>query len=453
MPKADVRNSLPGQRALCAAALACIASVSTTVTASELRVSVSGLNPAEAKTTTRQHRLDAGLAPNDPLYPLQWNLHLAPSASNDPDPIPELGPKHPARIVVAVVDSGFLLMHEDLQFLPGYDFVSNAAVANDGDGRDTDPTDPGDWVDPNTPGCTTRDSSWHGTRVAGVIGASTSNHTGIAAANSQVDLLPVRVTGSCGGFVQDLIDGLRWSAGLPIDGVPDNPHPAQVINLSLGFAGQCPVDLQRAIDEVTLAGAVVVSASTNTAVDLDETPHSPASCNRVLTVGASTRSGRRATYSAYGAAVDLLAPGGDRADGILTTDNAGETTAANGDTYNSHYGTSLAGAHVSAVVAALKAESPELNAWQIRNLLYHSASPLDQAAGCGFLSCGGGLLNAAAALQMLQTGIANDLSVEPQIPLGAANAPTVDPGAGSTVWISLAPLAWIVFRRRRSATQ
>ncbi len=386
--------------------------------------------------------------PDDPLYSMQWNLHSTVSSAGAANLQTLLELKGQARMVVAVVDSGFLLTHEDIDFLPGYDFVSTLSVANDGDGRDHDPTDPGDWVATSTNDCQVQTSSWHGTRVAGIIGASTSNAIGIAAANNRIDLLPVRVTGTCGGYVADLIDGIRWAAGLSVANVPPNPHPASVINVSLGFPGACPAELQQAISSATSAGAIVVTASTNSGVDLDVAPHSPASCEQVLTAGAATRAGRRADYSAYGAAVDVLAPGGDRSDGILTTDNLGRAAAEPGSHYGRHFGTSLAGAHLSAAVAALRAFSGTLTLPQIRAIVRSTATPVGVAGGCELLACGGGLLDAQAAMR-LATGVnADDLPVAPQLPVAAA-ANSSFGGGTVPLFFSLGLLSLAVVRRAR----
>src|SRR5882757_4089970 len=169
-------------------------------------------------------------------------------------------------VIVAVVDTGVRYDHPDLlkaenggKLLPGYDFVScdqktcsgsgqTFLTANDDDGWDADASDPGDWVtqalkdqNPSIFGssCSVASSSWHGTRVAGIIGAETNNGIGIAGTGYNARILPVRVLGRCGGYDSDIIAGMRWAAGLAVSGVPLNPNPAKIINLSLGSTGTC----------------------------------------------------------------------------------------------------------------------------------------------------------------------------------------------------------------------
>ena len=143
--------------------------------------------------------------------------------------------------MVAVVDTGVRYEHPDLlevavggTLLAGYDMTSDPAVANDGDGRDADASDPGDWVtqadlvqrDGPFLRCTIPErSSWHGTQVSGLIAAITQNGIGMAGAAPGVRVLPVRVLGKCGGHDSDIIAGMRWAAGLSVPGVPANPLP------------------------------------------------------------------------------------------------------------------------------------------------------------------------------------------------------------------------------------
>src|SRR5262249_18704579 len=138
--------------------------------------------------------------------------------------------------------------HPDLagRYVGGYDFITNAQVANDGqfttatNDRDPDPSDPGDWITAAESasdffaGCPIANSSWHGTHVAGTIGAASGNGTGVAGINWVSKILPARVLGKCGGYLSDIADAIQWSAGLSVPGVPNNPNPARVLNLSLG---------------------------------------------------------------------------------------------------------------------------------------------------------------------------------------------------------------------------
>src|SRR5690606_31257016 len=149
---------------------------------------------------------------------------------------------HGNGVVVAVLDTG-ITRHGDLDanVLPGYDFISDAGKANDGDGRDNDPSDPGDWVTLNQcpGGNRAENSSWHGTHVAGTIAAVTNNAKGVAGTAFGARILPVRVLGTCGGYDSDIADAIVWAAGGSVSGVPTNANPAEVINLSLGGGGAC----------------------------------------------------------------------------------------------------------------------------------------------------------------------------------------------------------------------
>ena len=208
--------------------------------------------------------LQKTVVPNDPLWGTQWqysgtySINL-PSAWNYTTGV--------GSTVVAVIDTGYR-PHVDLsgRFLQGYDFISVAQVANDGDGRDSDAQDPGDWVttaeagSPFFAGCSAENSSWHGTHVAGTIAANTNNGVGVAGVNWQAKILPVRVLGKCFGYLSDIIDGMRWAAGLSVSGVSANTNPAKVLNLSLGGIGTCGSAEQGAINAVNATGAIIVIA-------------------------------------------------------------------------------------------------------------------------------------------------------------------------------------------------
>ena len=184
--------------------------------------------------------------------------------------------------------------------MPGYDFINDVTVSNDGDGRDTDPSDPGDY------GCG-NGSSWHGTHVSGTIGAASNNGVGVTGVNWVSKILPARVLGVCGGYISDIADAIRWSAGIAVAGVPTNANPARVENLSLGGTEACSNTMQSAINDAVTRGTVVVVAAGNE--NADASTSEPANCDNVIAVGATTRTGGRASFSNYGSRVTLSAPG------------------------------------------------------------------------------------------------------------------------------------------------
>ena len=340
------------------------------------------------------------LVPNDSFYPQQWNLYEDAGGLRLPDAW-DVERGDPA-VVIALLDGG-TVPHVDLdpiRQVPGYDFISDPLLANDGDGRDPDPADPGDWVsagecDENSPA---EDSSWHGTQIAGATAATTDNGTGIAGVNHGSSLLIARVLGKCGGFTSDIADAMRWAAGIRVAGVPDNARPARVINLSFGGEGPCTFLEQAAIDAVIARGAVVVVAAGNESGDVANL--SPANCRGVLAVAATNRSGGRATYTNTGEAVDVSAPGGDITDPIeliRSISNAGVTLPA-GDDYAWLAGTSVASAQVSGVAALLLSVNANLSSQQVMDILVQSARPFTDPS-CTPLSCGSGIVDAAAAVR------------------------------------------------------
>lgn len=343
--------------------------------------------------------------PNDSGYPKQWHYFdngsgagQAPGGINLPTAWSTN--QGSAAVVVAVIDTGILPDHEDiagsLNLASGYDMISDAAIANDGDGRDSDPTDPGDAIaaDECYAGNPALPSSWHGTHVSGTIGVGkTNNNLGVAGINWNVKLQPVRVLGKCGGTMVDINDAIRWAAGLPVPGTPANPTPAKVINMSLGGASPCSASpaTQSAINDAIGKGATVVVAAGNESSDAAQ--FIPASCNGVITVAASDRLGNLATrYSNFGARIDILAPGGDvrqdsdndgNPDGVLSMVEGG---------YAFYNGTSMAAPHTAGVVALLLAQDSTRSPAQILSLLKANALPRS-ATQCP-KPCGAGLLNA-----------------------------------------------------------
>jgi serine protease len=325
--------------------------------------------------------------PNDPLYPQQWDLSEDTAGMRVPaawDTASGLG------AVVAVIDTG-ITPHSDLtNILPGYDFISDTTKSNDGDGRDGDATDAGDY-------CNGSPSSWHGTHVAGTIGAAANNGIGIAGVAYSAKILPVRALGTCGGYLSDIADAVVWAVGGTVTGVPANANPARVINMSLGGSGQCGSYFQSALDYAAAQGVTVVAAAGN-----ENSPASgstPANCNNIITVGATGREGNKASYSNYGPEVDVSAPGGDgstgRANTILSTWNNG-TTAQGSETYGYMQGTSMAAPHVAGVAALMLSANPALTPAQVETILMETARPLPGTCSTG--GCGNGLVDAAAAV-------------------------------------------------------
>lgn len=383
------------------------------------------------------------LFPNDVEYVNQWHYHSHVAQ------VPYLavagGANLPGAwdlttgstsVVVAVIDTG-LVPHADIddnildssgKVVSGYDFVSQDAsgifyTANDGDGRDSDPRDPGDWItldeDEGTDitggffaGCGASDSSWHGTHVAGTIGAFSNNTTGVSGVNWTSRILPVRVLGKCGGYLSDVVDGMRWAAGLSVSGVSANPNPAKVLNLSLGGPGSCSSTEQRAINAIVAAGSVVVVAAGNSGVDLEQSPESPANCLNVVSVAAVKRNGGRALYSNYGTTVEIAAPGGDRSvinsDGVLSTLNTGTTTpvaSPGGDAYVYYQGTSMAAPHVAGIVSLVVSANPALTPASVLSILQSTARtfPTGTGSDCTTSTCGAGIVNAATAVEVAST--------------------------------------------------
>lgn len=305
--------------------------------------------------------------------------------------------------VIAQLDTG-IIAHQDItaaRILGGYDFISDIFTANDGNARDPDPTDPGDAVlaDECNPGDPATNSSWHGLSVASIMVAESDNMIDMAGIDFAARLLPVRVLGRCGGDVSDVADAIRWAAGLSIAGIPDNPTPARVINLSLSGAGGCSPVEQSAIDAAVNAGAVVVVSAGNE--DVDVATQSPANCNNVLAIGATLIDGSRAPYTNSGDEVDLSAPGGlapsiTDPNGILVLSNTGVNGAAQ-DTIIRIAGSSFSTSQVSGVAALMFAVNNSLTSAQVQEILRRTTYAFPDNS-CTTSTCGSGILDADAAL-------------------------------------------------------
>jgi serine protease len=334
------------------------------------------------------------LTPNDTRYSEQWHYFESTGGINAPAAWDK---STGAGVVVAVIDTGYR-PHADLvgNLLPGYDFIGDTFVSNDGNGRDNDPKDPGDWI--NAGDCGPGDpaafeaSSWHGTHVAGTIAAVTNNANGVAGVAFGAKVVPARVLGKCGGYTSDIADAIIWSSGGTVSGVPANANPAKVLSISLGGIGACDTTTQSAINSARSRGASVIVAAGN--YNHNASQDSPANCSGVVTVAAVGRNGGKASYSNFGATVEVAAPGGSGgANSVLSTLNTGTTTPGS-DSYALYNGTSMATPHVSGVVALMLSVKPSLTPDQVTSILQSTARAFP--ATCS--QCGSGIVNASAAV-------------------------------------------------------
>ena len=421
-------------------------------------------------------------APNDPLYGAtapgvrpggpdsgQWYLRApTPTVVSAIDiETAWLRTQGSSNVVVAVLDTGVRFDHPDLgrvatggRLLPGYDFVANNSVANDNQpGRDDDPSDPGDWVSSAEAGrapftnCTVSNSSWHGTRTASLVGAATNNGLGMAGTAPGVSVLPVRVLGKCFGTDADIQAGMLWAAGIAVPGVPDNPNPARVLNLSLGASGACTAAYQNVVDQILARGAVIVAAAGNSAGGPVGTP---GNCRGVIAVLALRHAGTKVGFSDLGTEITIAAPGGNCINitagspclyPILSASNTGTTVPLAADAFwtNSFrisVGTSFSSPLVAGTVGLMFSAQPLLTPTQVRTALQTTArafpttgadngpddaTPVLQCTApsasvqqlqcyCNTTWCGAGMLDAGAAVAAVSGPIAR-IDVAPVAPV------------------------------------
>jgi len=346
--------------------------------------------------------LRATATPNDTQFSNQWHYFESTGGLRAPaawDNATGQG------VVVAVLDTGYR-PHADLNanILPGYDMISDSFVGNDGNGRDSDARDPGDWTDAGECGDnyppSFQGSSWHGTHVAGTVAAVTNNNNGVAGVAYNAKVVPVRVLGKCGGYTSDIADGIIWASGGTVSGVPANANPADVINMSLGGGGSCSSTTQSAINTARSNGTVVVIAAGNDNDNANN--YNPGNCAGVVNVASTGRNGGRAYYSNYGTSIDVAAPGGamnsaNDPNGILSTYNTGTTTPGS-DSYGYSQGTSMAAPHVAGVAALIKQAKPSATPDEVEQILKSTTRSFP--ATC--TSCGTGIVDANAAVLAAQ---------------------------------------------------
>jgi serine protease len=391
-----------------------------------------------------QRRYIHVLPPDDPLYAPnpassyngQWNL--MPSSATTPSAIDAQTAWNTttgsASLVIADIDTGVRFDHPDLlaasaggRLLPGYCFISDPAIASN-DGNSTcpgpDASDPGDWISSADAsnaqlcpsGTTAEPSSWHGTRVAGVLGALTNNNLGIAGVTWSAQILPVRALGVCGGQDSDIISGMLWAAGIPVSGVPTNTTPARIINMSLGGTGACPADYQDAINQITALGVLIAVSAGNEGGPVD----APANCLGVAGVAGLRHIGTKVGYSNVGAGLAVAAPAGncvntDASDTvpclypIPATTNLG-TTNPDANDYTGDYscgpsstvptcqttstqyrtanlGTSFSAPQVAGTGALMLAVNSKLNSCQLISRIKASALPFPQSSATTTAIC------------------------------------------------------------------
>ena len=355
-----------------------------------------------------------------------------------------------AALTVAVLDTGVVMSHPDLagKLHPGYDFVSRSGQSADGDGRDSDASDPGDWSTASDT-CGAKESSWHGTQVAGLIGAATDNGVGMAGLGRNVMLLPVRVLGKCGGWDDDIIAGMRWASG--VSSIPVvNAHPARVLNLSLGSSGTCSNAYRDAIAEVNAAGVVVVVAAGN---DAGHAVNEPANCPGSIAVAGVRHAGTKVGYSNLGPEVAIAAPAGNCVNEngaclypLLTTINASKTSPGAhtySDSFNRSLGTSFAAPMVAGTAALMLSVDGSMTPAQVKAALQAAARAFPSSGAqdtdavacqaptsadqiecyCNATTCGAGMLDAAGAVAR-----ALERTLAPVVAIGVSGA-TPTPGA------------------------
>jgi serine protease len=430
-------------------------------------------DPAVEFADIDQRRYPLSL-PDDPLFVAssgatgQWFLQTPTTTGCDPvigcdlaatDAVSAWGiTTGTAATIIADIDTGVRFDHPDLlraglgsggRLLPGYDFVgpdedSNGnslgtyLIANDGDGWDPDPSDPGDWINSSdqtnkqfpSSNCPQQSSSWHGTRVVGIFGAITNNNVGIAGMSWGSWVLPVRALGKCGGYDSDIIAGIEWAAGLSVSDsattVPNNPYPANIINLSLGGSGSCPSAYRIALNEVTSMGVLVVVSAGNASGSVETPANCSASVPGVIAVAGLRNAGTKVGYSSFGPEVGVSAPAGNCINStglclrsIDTTTNLG-TTVPGDNSYtnqtNTNLGTSFSAPIVSGIAALMRSVNGNLTPAQLVARLETSATPFpanttnlpvcpnlatdgtDECSCPPSGECGTGMVNASSAV-------------------------------------------------------
>lgn len=423
-----------------------------TVSDAELAAALQEADNVEYAAPNRIKQLQA--VPNDPLFAQQWYFQSEVYGAVRVQGAWDITTGSPAA-PVAVVDSGVCAGHPDLapNLLPGYDFVNNAAGSAGSD-------------------CGTTS---HGTMVSGLIAAAGNNSQGIAGLNWNGRILPVRVGGQQGISDAAAIAGIRWAAGMPVTGVPDNPHPVKVINASFGkpFGGLRAVGTCREIpnspnsspfwaelaSDLTGKGVMLVAAAGNDRQPVDE----PANCPGAIAVAALTDDGYKAEYSSFGPDVFISAPGGGGCygepfglcGGLLTT------VGSNGYSAEGVTGTSFAAPLVSGTIALMLSANSTLTPDDVKAILKETARPFpydpslplcsgtySEKCNCTTDTCGAGILDTEAAVKRAQNYVPPQ--PEPQPQPQPQPEPEQGGGGGAADWLAIFGLLGLAAGRRRA---
>jgi serine protease len=406
-------------------------------------------------------------------------------------------------LVIADIDTGVRFDHPDLlragaggRLLPGYSFVSSVLAANDGAVTDSpatganatwdaDASDPGDWISaadtqfPEFSQCPQVNSTWHGTRVVGIMGAITNNNIGIAGLTWSGWILPVRALGKCGGADSDIETAMLWAAGMQVEDdlgnqIPLNPYPANIINLSLGAAGACPQSYQSVIAQLTGAGVTVIAAAGNEGGPVD----APGNCTGIIAVAGLRQDGTKVGFSSLGPQIALSAPGGNCVNAaapclfsVDTTTNTGLTTPGPtpaADTYtnqnNYNVGTSFATPLVSGIAGLMLSVNGNLLPSQMQSRLQegvklpfpvssdntvptchvpaNSSDVQTAECNCTTQTCGAGMANANGAVNAALRPIA---ALQALTPVTGGQSVTLDASlSGASCGSSISGYAWSV---------
>jgi len=401
------------------------------VVSPDQRLKLATLN--EVKKLSKRHDVECAepngirhalRTPNDQLYRLQWhynniNLPLAWDVS--------IGS---ADVIVAVVDTGVLLNHPDLdgQLVPGYDFISSASRARDGDGIDANPHDEGDRAYGGS-------SSFHGTHVAGTIAAESDNGIGGAGIAWNTRIMPMRALGVDGGSTFDVLQAIRFAAALTNDSGTVPARRADIINLSLGstFSSQTEQDT---INQARAVGVIIIAAAGN---ESTTAPGYPAAYSGVVSVSATTITNSLANYSNRGTSIDVAAPGGNATtdingdgigDGVVSTMGNDGNSGPVEFGWGILNGTSMAAPHVAGVAALMKAVHRNLTPAQFDAALQAGELTDDLGAVGRDDNFGHGLINAQKALARA-TSLAAGQGTDPG-PVLSATVSTLNFGSTST---------------------